>query len=124
LVQLRGKVGLLVSGLLAAGILIGQCTYYAPGVMERQATYHGWTCPPAGCVAVGDCRMVGEFVLLISPTGARSGPHLIADCGKFLTPGRIGEVGWDIAERWHMLGPVDCQIIPWQPRWYTVMEEP
>jgi hypothetical protein len=91
--------------------------------MEMVANNRGLECQPAGCIAVEDCSRIGEYAMLISPTGARSGPHLIADCGVLLSPGRIAEVEWSIAERWGMRGPVACQVIPWHPRWYYILEE-
>jgi len=97
---------------LAAHLLTGEVSFYAPDVMEavyanRLAWGHVAPCPECiGLLAVADRALVGRHAWLQRPGRAVEGPYLIADCGPFLTPGRIAEVDHVTARRWRMAGPL------------------
>ena len=61
----------------------GWTSRYDTGVMEHVASYHGLTPPCDGCmVAVVDCAMIGE-TLLIRPYGADEWiPVVVVDCAR------------------------------------------
>ena len=63
-----------------APMLVGICLYYADGVMERLAAYHGLECAECvGMVAVTDCDRLGERIWLQRPDGALEILH--GSCG-------------------------------------------
>jgi len=86
--------------------LVGMCTYYSDGLMETVAANRGLECAECvGMVALADCSMIGARVWVNG-----EGDFLVADCGTFLTPGRIAEVDYQTAIRWQMAGPVKCAV--------------
>lgn len=97
---------------LAAQLMTGDVTYYAPDLMEtvyanRLAWGHVAPCPDClGLLAVADRALVGRRAWLQRPGRSVEGPYLIVDCGTFRTPGRIAEVDHATARRWQMAGPL------------------
>lgn len=102
--------------LLVLQLLIGQVTYYADGVMEQvyenrlagKTAYAVLPCATCiGMIAVEDCALIGQLAYLTRPGQPREGAFLIADCGRFVTPGRIAEVDYATARSWQMRAPID-----------------
>lgn len=100
------------------GTLIGEVTYYGPGVMERvYANRLRWNHVEAceeciGMVALLDRQHVGERVFLQRPGHDPEGPFLVVDCAakkdfrRLKERGLVAEVDWRTARRWRMRGPL------------------
>jgi len=83
-------MALLMATILATSpIAVGKATRYDPGLMQQVVQNRikwGQLNPNQGgrylgYVAVYDCALIGESVVLELPGGVYSGPHLVADCG-------------------------------------------
>jgi hypothetical protein len=102
---------------LAAAVLIGYATFYAPGVMEATADYRGLSCADcAGYAAMIDPEMLGQRVWIARPGQRSEGPFLVVDCGKKehregqRRRGLVAEVDFETARRWGMRGPVVVRV--------------
>lgn len=99
--------------------LQGSVTYYNPGIME--ATYQarlqwGHVAPCADCIgliALLDREHLGKRVWLQRPGHPVEGPFLVTDCAaakdraRLRARGLVAEVGWPVAQRWRMTGPIE-----------------
>jgi len=99
---------------LAAVVLIGYATFYAPNVMEATAEYRGLlgTCPDCvGYAAMIDPEWIGQRVWISRP-GHRAELFLVVDCGKEehraaqKARGLVAEVDFPTAVRWKMRGRI------------------
>jgi hypothetical protein len=102
---------------LAAAVLIGYATFYAPGVMEATANYRGLSCPDCiGYAAMVDPEWIGQRIWIGRPGQRSEGPFLVVDCGKAehregqRRRGLVAEVDFATARRWNMRGPVVVRV--------------
>ena len=111
---------MIVSAALLWELLIGQASYYGPGVMEqvyetRLAGRTAYAVQPCeicvGMVALADCTLIGNYAYLTRPGLPREGPFLITDCGLFITPGRVVEVDYETAQAWQMRAPLNEIVV-------------
>lgn len=98
--------------LLLSSLLVGEVTYYRPGLMEevyrnRLDMGHVQPCPNCiGLIALEGRANVGRRAYLTRPGHKPEGPFLVVDTGAFRTPGRVAEVDYRTARRWGMAGPL------------------
>jgi hypothetical protein len=100
-------------------VMVGEVTYYGPGVMERVYENrlrwgHVEACPECiGMVALLEREHVGKRVFLQRAGEKREGPFLVVDCAarkdlrRLKERGLVAEVDWRTARRWGMRGPVE-----------------
>ncbi len=103
--------------------LLGEVTYYGPGVMERVYENrlrwgHVEACPECiGMVALLEREHLGRRVWLQRPGRPAEGPFLVVDCAAaknrphLQARGLVAEVDWPTSRRWRMAGPIDAVTI-------------
>ena len=90
----------------------GYASYYAPGVMERVAALRQPCDYCVGSVATVNRALLGQDVWLWRSGDGLTGPYRVVDVAQaehvagLVARGRVFEVGYDVAKRWGMRGPV------------------
>ena len=111
------KVVLLVFSLSSAPVDVGWGSHYANTVMQSPVEYHGYEYGDGRYIAVSDCSLIGDYVLIRQP-GNDWELHQVADCaGADGTPqwmaenNIILELSYETARRWGVVGggfAVEC----------------
>lgn len=119
--------GQLTAALIALSTIVGQATYYAPGLMQQvYANRLAWRqvepCPECvGMVALLEPGHIGRRVWLTPPGGEPIGPLLVVDCAQAAhrdeleARGWAVDVSWELGARLGMRGPLAGVTIDFEP---------